>query len=61
MLFNITINFYHRILKIDGIYVMGEPEISIVAFSSDVFEIYNLSDLMTKRGWNLNSLQFPSA
>lgn len=47
--------------KIKGIYVLGEPEVSIVAFASRDFDVYLLSDALTKRGWNLNSLQFPSS
>ena len=33
---------------------------SIVAFGSHDFDIYRLGDALTKRGWNLNSLQFPA-
>ena len=40
--------------------MLGEPEVSIVAFASRDFDVYLLSDALTKRGWNLNSLQFPS-
>ena len=47
--------------KIPGIYVMGSPKISVFAIASQDFNIYSLSDAMSKRGWNLNPLQFPSA
>lgn len=47
--------------KIEGIHVIGEPEISVVAFTSYVFDIYVFFERMTKLGWNLNALQFPSA
>ncbi|CAH3170637.1 unnamed protein product [Porites lobata] len=47
--------------KIKGIYVLGKPEVSVVAFASNDFDIYQLGDALTKRGWNLNSLQFPSS
>ena len=40
--------------------MLGEPEVSIVAFASSDFDVYLLGDALTKRGWNLNSLQFPS-
>ena len=33
---------------------------SVVGFGSDDFNIYRVSDAMTKKGWNLNALQFPS-
>lgn len=46
--------------NIDGIYVMGNPEVSVVALNSTSFNIYGLSDGLKKLGWNLNLLQFPS-
>ncbi|XP_041921715.1 sphingosine-1-phosphate lyase 1 isoform X2 [Alosa sapidissima] len=47
--------------KIDGIFVFGKPEVSVVAIGSDVFDIYRLSNALTAKGWNLNTLQFPSS
>ncbi|KAL9979255.1 hypothetical protein ACROYT_G016892 [Oculina patagonica] len=47
--------------KVKGIYVLGKPEVSVVAFGSKDFDIYRLGDALTKRGWHLNSLQFPSS
>ncbi|KAB7505426.1 Sphingosine-1-phosphate lyase [Armadillidium nasatum] len=46
--------------KIPGIQVMGQPEVSVVAITSDKYNIYSLFDRMTKKGWNLNALQFPN-
>ncbi|KAL2083235.1 hypothetical protein ACEWY4_021008 [Coilia grayii] len=47
--------------KIDGIFVFGKPEVSVVAIGSDVFDIFRLSNGLTSKGWNLNTLQFPSS
>lgn len=47
--------------KIDGIFVFGKPEVSVVAIGSEVFDIYRLSNALTTKGWNLNTLQFPSS
>ncbi|XP_076141507.1 sphingosine-1-phosphate lyase 1 isoform X2 [Alosa pseudoharengus] len=47
--------------KIDGIFVFGKPEVSVVAIGSNVFDIYRLSNALTAKGWNLNTLQFPSS
>lgn len=47
--------------KIKGIYVLGKPEVSVVAFGSKDIDIYRLGDALTKRHWNLNSLQFPAS
>ena len=46
--------------KIEEIEIIGEPDVSVVAFGSDYFNIYGLSNGLKKRGWNLNVLQFPS-
>uniref|UniRef100_T1J300 Sphingosine-1-phosphate lyase 1 n=1 Tax=Strigamia maritima TaxID=126957 RepID=T1J300_STRMM len=40
--------------------IIGKPEVSVIAFGSDKFNIYRLSDALHKRGWSLNALQFPS-
>lgn len=50
----------HRIRQIDGMFVFGDPEVSVVALGSDVFDIFRLSNALTSNGWNLNTLQFPS-
>uniref|UniRef100_A0A8D3DCH8 sphinganine-1-phosphate aldolase n=1 Tax=Scophthalmus maximus TaxID=52904 RepID=A0A8D3DCH8_SCOMX len=47
--------------KIEGVFVFGEPEVSVVAIGSDVFDIFRLSNALTSKGWNLNTLQFPSS
>ncbi len=41
-------------------FVFGDPEVSVVALGSDVFDIFRLSNALTSNGWNLNTLQFPS-
>ncbi|XP_013103384.1 sphingosine-1-phosphate lyase [Stomoxys calcitrans] len=46
--------------KIDGIFIYGKPETSVVAMGSHVFDIYRLSGALCDMGWNLNALQFPS-
>ncbi|XP_064172753.1 sphingosine-1-phosphate lyase 1 [Anguilla rostrata] len=47
--------------KVDGLLVFGQPEVSVVALGSSVFDIFRLSNALTAKGWNLNSLQFPSS
>lgn len=49
------------IRQIDGMFVFGDPEVSVVALGSDVFDIFRLSNALTSKGWNLNTLQFPSS
>ncbi|KAI6195567.1 hypothetical protein M3Y94_01002100 [Aphelenchoides besseyi] len=48
-----------QIVHIRGIQLVGTPDVSIVAFRSNEFNIYAVADLLQKRGWNLNSLQNP--
>lgn len=47
--------------KVPGIYVLGSPKVNVVALGSDEFDIFRVFEKMTKRGWNLNGLQFPSS
>jgi len=46
--------------RVEGIKIVGDPQVCIVAIGSEIFNIYALSDEMKKRGWALNALQFPS-
>lgn len=41
--------------------VMGDPLVSVVAFTARSLNIYDIADAMTRRGWHLNSLQDPPA
>jgi len=50
----------YRLRKLNGIKIMGKPLMSVVAFTSDKFDIYQLSENLNKRGWSLNNLQFPA-
>ncbi|XP_077115409.1 sphingosine-1-phosphate lyase 1 [Ranitomeya variabilis] len=45
--------------KIKEILIFGNPEVSVISFGSKVFDIYRLSNSLTAKGWNLNTLQFP--
>lgn len=52
-------NCVHRLRKQEDIFVFGKPVTSVIAIGSDKFHIYRLSDALSTRGWNLNTLQFP--
>ncbi|XP_057297866.1 sphingosine-1-phosphate lyase 1-like [Hydractinia symbiolongicarpus] len=49
-----------KLEKIPGIRIMSPVDVSVVAFTSDVFDIYLMSDELAKMKWHLNPLQFPS-
>ncbi|MHA2398201.1 MAG: pyridoxal phosphate-dependent decarboxylase family protein [Promethearchaeota archaeon] len=46
---------------IPELYIIGEPVMSVFSFTSDTIDIYNLGDLMDKKGWHLDRIQFPNA
>ena len=48
--------------NIDGLEVVGNPLSSVVSFRSTLptLNIYAIGQAMTHKGWNLNTLQFPS-
>lgn len=48
-----------EISKIDDIFIFGDPLMSVIAIGSNAFNILEMSEQMTKKGWNLNTLQFP--
>uniref|UniRef100_A0A8R1E338 sphinganine-1-phosphate aldolase n=1 Tax=Caenorhabditis japonica TaxID=281687 RepID=A0A8R1E338_CAEJA len=50
-----------RIQKIKWVKPYGSSDVSLVAFSGNGVNIYEVSDKMTKLGWNLNTLQNPAA
>ena len=45
----------------DDLGVMGNPLVSVVAFTSKTLNIYDIADAMTGKGWHLNALQSPPA
>lgn len=50
----------NEIKSMEGLDVMGHPRVCIVAFTSQLFNIYSLSDEMKKKGWLLSPLQYPT-
>jgi len=49
-----------RIEEIPGLYVIGKPDMTVVAFGSDVVDIFEVNDIMSSKGWHLNALQRPN-
>ena len=46
---------------IPELYIIGKPVMSVFSFTSDTLDVYNLGDLMDKKGWHLDRIQFPNA
>ncbi|XP_015439311.1 PREDICTED: sphingosine-1-phosphate lyase [Dufourea novaeangliae] len=56
-----TTKYIERKLRtLDGIFIFGTPATSVIALGSKDFNIYKLSEALNAKGWNLNTLQFPS-
>lgn len=55
--------FQQGVAEIEGLEVMGAPEMCVVAIKStrSDLDIYRVNDLLSKRGWHLNALQRPAA
>ena len=45
----------------EDLYVLGDPKVSVVAFSSKTLNIYAIGDAMSKKGWHLSALANPPA
>ena len=45
---------------IEGLYVLGNPEMTVIAFASKEVNIYKVNEAMTEKGWSLNPLHKPS-
>lgn len=46
-----TRRYAEGIAAIPGLYLMAQPDMTLVAFTSDDFPIFAIADLMKKRGW----------
>jgi hypothetical protein len=46
--------------KIEGLHLLHNPDVSVVAVGSDEFNIYYLLDGLHAKGWHLNGLQSPA-
>jgi sphinganine-1-phosphate aldolase len=44
---------------IEGVEILGEPDMSVIAFRSDTFDVFELADAMDARGWHLDRQQMP--
>lgn len=49
------------IAAIPGLKLLGEPTLSVFAFSSDTLDVYALGDAMEARGWKLDRQMMPPA
>lgn len=45
--------------SIEGVKILGDPAMSILAIGSDRLNVYEIGDELTSRGWHLDRQQFP--
>ncbi|GAB7350241.1 hypothetical protein MBLNU459_g0892t1 [Dothideomycetes sp. NU459] len=50
----------HDALREDLV-IIGKPLVSVVAFTSNTLDVYDIADGMSAKGWHLNALQNPPA
>ncbi len=53
-----------RLKKVDGVEIIGDPLVSVVCFRANRLthpglKTYAIADLISRKGWHLNILQFP--
>ncbi len=54
-----VIKLRNGIKAIDGLKVLGTPEMSVMSIGSDSLDVYEVGDELTARGWHLDRQQFP--
>ena len=45
----------------DDLHIIGDPSMTVLAFTSRTGNIYNIGDALAAKGWHLDRLQFPEA
>lgn len=49
-----------NLAQVPGIQIIGSAEVCVVAFTSDLFDIFIMSNKLCDKAWKLSPLQFPS-
>ncbi|KAM7468783.1 hypothetical protein LguiB_016345 [Lonicera macranthoides] len=47
--------------EIPELFIIGRPDMTIVAFGSHTLDIFEVNDIMSSKGWHLNALQRPNS
>jgi glutamate/tyrosine decarboxylase-like PLP-dependent enzyme len=59
MVMQTTTRLRDGVNAIDGLRVLGRPEMSVLAIASDKDNVYEIGDEMGLRGWHMDRQQFP--
>jgi len=58
---NATIKIISAVRSIPGLDVISNPDMSIIAITSENQDIFTIADLMEAKGWHLDRQQFPDS
>ena len=58
---NTTLRIRSGIEGIPSLKIIGNPQMSVLAFTSKSGNIFNIGDALHRKGWDLDRLQFPDA
>ncbi|TQE09211.1 hypothetical protein C1H46_005146 [Malus baccata] len=47
--------------EIPELFIIGKPDMTVVAWGSNVVDIFEVNDIMSSKGWHLNALQRPNS
>lgn len=53
--------FQQGIKQIPELFIVGRPDMTVIAFGSDKLDIFKVNDVLSTRGWHLNALQRPNS
>jgi len=56
-----TLRIREGISALKSLEIIGDPQMSVLAFTSKEGNIFNIGDALQKKGWHLDRLQFPDA
>lgn len=61
MIMEVSKRIQKGVKEIPELFIIGRPDMTIVAFGSNDVDIFEVNDVMLSRGWHLNALQKPSS
>ena len=49
------------IKQIPELFIVGRPDMTVIAFGSDKLDIFKVNEVLSTQGWHLNALQRPNS
>ncbi len=57
---NITIKLRDGVAAVPGVKIIGKPDMSVFAFTTDEVDVFAVADELEKRGWHIDRQQSPN-